>query len=493
MHPSLSLGLSECAQFSLSFSIRARAAWRSWNPSRTLTGASWVAVTGNGEKILRHSDHYLRYFVQKLIKWALKLKYNKHFRISRSRSKSVCRVFFFFFTQWNFNECTQNRIRCLRSTFGSVQLTLLSFMSSSFGRLSVPNASCLDRARERSRSNKAWSVCVHRSKRNFYLVNYDFVRTIFWLNTRDITALPLFSLDLHRIELMNHLKLSLLRLLSPSPGCFFFLRLSADNVVYFPICRAHSKKPTMSLCSHFNLWDFRSFMHSELATCNNNNRSNTTGRVVLVKNGIWSSDSASRKLRLKSDNELPFPFRFSSSSRFPCPLIPATLRRTTTMLAHWRLCQIREALVCFRPCDQKHKWWAKVKFMCHVRGGSSLKVFSIFNLCFIVHFCAGFLVVVEEVDLTRWMSCLSLFFSLLSCLLVNFNSLVGALFGNLFPCSLFSSYIYFSSGCFSSMMHDNGVVILVFCVLWELSGWKLSNLHFVVVYLSRRCAVHTVP
>lgn len=45
--------------------------------------------------------------------------------------------------------------------------------------------------------NKAWSAvdCNRRcsTRRNFYLVNYDFVRTIFWLNTRDITALHSFA------------------------------------------------------------------------------------------------------------------------------------------------------------------------------------------------------------------------------------------------------------------------------------------------------------
>jgi hypothetical protein len=41
-----------------------------------------------------------------------------------------------------------------------------------------------------------------------------------------------------------------------------------------------------------------------------------------------------------------------------------------------------------RACDQEHKWWVKVKFMCHENTAQWKEPESVFNfnLCFIVHF-----------------------------------------------------------------------------------------------------------
>lgn len=57
-------------------------------------------------------------------------------------------------------------------------------------------------------------------------------------------------------------------------------------------------------------------------------------------------------------------------------------------------------LVVFSSSDQKHKWWAKVKFMCRGEETNPLRIEaetrkcfffpSIFNLCFIVHFVLVF-------------------------------------------------------------------------------------------------------
>lgn len=104
------------------------------------------------------------------------------------------------------------------------------------------------------------------------------------------------------------------------------------------------------------------------------------------------------------------------------------------------------------PCDQKHKWWAKVKFMCHGNSEESQaenpKVFSIFNLCFIVHFCTAFLV--SSVD--SMMSCLGYSYS--PCELQLSRKLRKFI-------SLFCVFVFFFYFALS-MMHHNGVVILVF-------------------------------
>lgn len=146
-------------------------------------------------------------------------------------------------------------------------------------------------------------------------------------------------------------------------------------------------------------------------------------------------------------------------------------------------------IVVFSSSDQKHKWWAKVKFMCHGEEENPLRIeakksskpesvfFSpaIFNLCFIVHFV---LVFSSSSDLTwcRVSHSSFLFASLWTC-----NSLVGAS-KIYFPFLCIFSVLFFSR-CFSSMMHHNGVVILVFTFFFRVVLWELSaapNLHFVV-------------
>lgn len=250
--------------------------------------------------------------MQKLIKWALKLKFNKHFRIflAQHSSPAADRMCVCFFTQWNFNECTEpNSISSCRWQqhlwVGAVDFIVIYVVAPSFvGRQQQVTA-------RRSfhiffEVNKAWSAvdCNRRcsTRRNFYLVNYDFVRTIFWLNTRDITALHSFA--------PNWVNESFkIIIISPPPALFAAARYvfpyaarSHQTTYYMFTAAAPQLSRLFSICGIF--------VHLCISDLNLNDMSESADAEELFSLKM-AFGHQTRKLRLKSDNE-----HFSRC--FPC-------------------------------------------------------------------------------------------------------------------------------------------------------------------------------